>query len=73
VLLPDVLLIAPFALAVSPPPLMVMGSVTPVRPPETNKAAPEATDVDDLVVLSSPNALLLVIEMAPALMDVVLV
>jgi hypothetical protein len=73
VLLPEVLLIAPFALAVSPPPLIVIGSVTPVRPPEIISAAPDATDVDDLVVLSSPNALLLVIEIAPALIDVVLV
>ena len=44
---------------------MVNGSVTPVSPPDSDTAAPDATEVDDFVVVSSPRALLLLIATTP--------
>ena len=64
-LLPLVLRIAPFGLLVNPRPLTVIGSVTPVSPPEIASAAPGATDVVPRVVVLSPNAVLLLIATTP--------
>ena len=64
VLVPDVLRIAPLAFD-KPLPLMVIGSVTPSRLPDTKRAAPDVTDVDDAVVPLSPSALLLLIATTP--------
>ena len=43
----------------------MIGSVTPFNEPDTDTAAPDATDVDDLVVPSSPKLLLFEIATTP--------
>ena len=43
----------------------MIGSVTPVNEPDTDTAAPDATDVDDLVVPSSPKLVLFEIATTP--------
>jgi hypothetical protein len=63
VFVPEVLLITP--VVDTPVPTMLIGSVTPDNPPDTLIAAPEATDVDDRFVPSSPRAVLVEIASAP--------
>ena len=53
-----VLRIAPFGLPVKPRPFIEIGSVTPVRPPDNNSAAPDATEVVPRNSPLSPNAVL---------------
>ena len=60
---PLVLRIAP--VVVIPLPEIVSGSVTPVRPPDSDNAAPDATDVVPRNVALSPNAVLLLIATTP--------
>ena len=63
-LLSDVLRIAPvFEI---PVPEIVSGSVTPLRPPDSDNAAPDATDVEPRDDPLSPNAVLLLIATTPA-------
>jgi hypothetical protein len=45
---------------------MVNGSVTPVRPPDSNTAAPDAIAVEPRDDPLSPSAVLLLIAMTPA-------
>ena len=63
VFVPLVLRIAP--LVVIPLPEIVSGSVTPVRPPDSDNAAFKATDVEPRNDPLSPNAVLLLIATTP--------
>lgn len=65
VCVPLVLRIAPFGLLVNPRPLMVIGSFTSLRTPDSDNAAPEATDVEPRDDPLSPNAVLLLIATTP--------
>ena len=60
---PLVLRIAP--VVVIPLPEIVSGSVTPVRPPDSDNAAPDVTDVEPRNEPLSPNAVLLLIATTP--------
>jgi len=65
-----VILFVPLVLRIAPVveipvPEIVSGSVTPVRPPDSDNAAPDATDVVPRKVRLSPNAVLLLIATTP--------
>ncbi len=63
VFVPLVLRIAP--VVAIPVPEIVSGSVTPLRSPDSDNAAPDATDVVPRNVALSPNAVLLLIATTP--------